>query len=159
MIIVDGHNLIPKIRGLDLSMLDDEQRLIRILQEYSRLSRKKIEVYFDGAPPQQSGTRKFGTIVAHFITNQSTADAAIIQRIRNMGKKAGQVKVVSSDAHIQDQVRKSHALPIPSDEFARDIEQIFHSRPTGTKPDASKMSDDEIEKWLDLFNNNTGKSS
>ena len=159
MIIVDGHNLIPKIRGLDLSMLDDEQRLIRILQEYSRLSRKKIEVYFDGAPPQQSGTRKFGTIVAHFITNQSTADAAIIQRIRNMGKKAGQVKVVSSDAHIQDQVRKCHALPIPSDEFAREIEQIFHSRPTGTKPDASKMSDDEIEKWLDLFKNNKGKSS
>ena len=48
MIIVDGHNLIPKIKGLSLKMLDDESELIQILQEYARLTRKKIEVYFDG---------------------------------------------------------------------------------------------------------------
>jgi hypothetical protein len=158
MIIVDGHNLIPKIRGLDLSMLDDEQKLIQILQEYSRLSRKKIEVYFDGAPPQQTGTRKFGTIIAHFITEKSTADAAIIQRVRNMGKKTSQITVVSSDAHIQDYVRRCHAQSLPSDEFAKEVEKVFFTRPSGPKPDAAKMSAEELDKWLDLFNNEPDKS-
>lgn len=41
MILIDGHNLIPKIHGLSLKMLDDEMELIQILSEYARLSRKK----------------------------------------------------------------------------------------------------------------------
>jgi hypothetical protein len=51
--IIDGHNLIAKIPGLDLSMLDDEQRLIELLNRYGQHSRGRIEVYqeiMDGAP-------------------------------------------------------------------------------------------------------------
>jgi predicted RNA-binding protein with PIN domain len=157
MIIVDGHNLIPKIKGLSLKMLDDESELIQILQEYARLTRKKIEVYFDGAPLEHAGSRKIGTIHAHFINIQSSADAAIINRVRKMGRKALQVKVVSSDLRIQQQIRACQAQVIPSEEFAKDIQKTFTARPSGTKPDATKMSPAEVDKWLELFKNKPGK--
>lgn len=158
MIIVDGHNLIPKIKGLSLKMLDDESELIQILQEYARLTRKKIEVYFDGAPPEHAGSRKIGTIYAHFINIHSSADAAIINRVRKMGKKARQTKVVSSDIRIQQQIRSCQAQSILSEEFAKDIQKAFSARPSGTKPDAAKMSADEVDKWLDLFKSKPGNT-
>lgn len=157
MILIDGHNLIPKIKGLTLRMLDDEMELIQILREYSRLSRKKVEVYFDNAPIDKSGTRKFGTITAHFIRQGIPADEAIIKRIRNMGSKARNVKVVSSDNHILRQVQAYQAETIPSDTFARMVEKVLSSSPSGGKPDPEKLSEQEIENWLAFFKKSTPK--
>ncbi len=47
--LIDGHNLIPKL-GLRLDSPDDEMELAAILQEFARLNRREVEVYFDGAP-------------------------------------------------------------------------------------------------------------
>ncbi len=57
--LIDGHNLIPKL-GLRLDLLDDELELLVRLQEFCRLRRAQVEVYFDGAPPGQVSTRKAG---------------------------------------------------------------------------------------------------
>jgi len=76
--LIDGHNLIPHIPGLSLKELDDECQLIGMLQEFSRVSRQRVEVYFDKAPAGQSGTRNYGAVKAHFIREDSTADEAII---------------------------------------------------------------------------------
>lgn len=157
MILIDGHNLVPKIKGLSLSMEDDEMVLIQILSEYTRLTRKKLEVYFDKAPIDKAGTRKFGTITAHFVREGSTADEAIIQRIRRMGPKARNVKVISSDQHILRQVQACRAETLTSDLFARDIEKVLASSPGGGKPDPQKMSEMDIENWLKLFNKNNSQ--
>ena len=55
IILVDGHNLIPKLRGFNLKAMDDEMKLVDLLQFFSRVRRTKVEVFFDGAPPGQSG--------------------------------------------------------------------------------------------------------
>ena len=62
--LIDGHNLIPKL-GLRLDSVNDEMELISILQEYCRLERKQVELYFDGAPT--SHTQKLGAVTAHFL--------------------------------------------------------------------------------------------
>ena len=49
--IVDGHNLIPKVPGLNLQDMEDELQLVELLQEFCRINRKQVEVYFDNAPP------------------------------------------------------------------------------------------------------------
>ena len=64
--VVDGHNLIPKL-GLRLDSPDDEMELVAILQEFARLKRQQVEVYFDGAPIGHAGTRSLGTVRAHFV--------------------------------------------------------------------------------------------
>lgn len=157
MILIDGHNLIPKIKGLSLSQDNDETELIKILQDYCRIKRMTVEVYFDGAPFDHAGTRKFGSVQAHFIRQGISADDMIIQRIRNMGKKATHTKVVSSDQRIQREVHALTASVISSEAFEKEIQKAFSSSPSGGKPDLTRMSENEVEQWINLFKNQPKK--
>jgi predicted RNA-binding protein with PIN domain len=147
--LIDGHNLIPKL-GLRLDSMDDEQELIAILQEYARLERKKqVEVYFDGAPPSQAGTRRQGLVTAHFVPLGTTADNAIRRRLRRMGKSARNWTVVSSDRQVRADARSARANVQSSDEFARKLKRARDSAP---KPASErKLSKHEVDDWLELF--------
>ena len=147
--LIDGHNLIPKL-GLRLDSLDDEQELIAILQEYARIERKKqIEVYFDGAPASHSGTRKVGTITAHFVLQGTTADDAIKRRLKKMGKSAKNWTVVSSDRQVQIEARSTGATILSSDAFAKQLKMARESAPKPAKD--RKLSQQEVDDWLKLF--------
>jgi hypothetical protein len=41
--LIDGHNLIPKIPGMNLGDVDDETQLIEMLQEFCRRRRKQVK--------------------------------------------------------------------------------------------------------------------
>lgn len=146
--LIDGHNLIPKL-GLRLDSMDDEMELIAILQEYCRIERKQVEVYFDGAPTQQAGIRKHGSVTAHFVPLKSTADNAIRQRLKTMGKSARNWSVVSSDHRVQLEAREARAEVISSDVFASTLKQARNSAPKPT--DNRKLSSQEVDDWLKLF--------
>ena len=146
--LIDGHNLIPKL-GLRLDSIDDEMELIAILQEFCRLERRQVEVFFDGAPASQSGTRKLGAVTAHFVRLGTTADAAIRNRLKKLGKSARNWTVVSSDRQVQANAHASQAEVISSDAFAGLLKQARNSAP---KPnDDRKISQQEVEEWLKLF--------
>ena len=147
--LVDGHNLIPKV-GLRLDSLDDEMELVTILQEFSRLYRRKVEVYFDGAPALQAGTRSLGTVKAHFIRIGTTADTAIARRLKKLGRTAKNLTVVSSDRQVQADARNARAEVLSSEEFARMLQQTPRSE--SNKPVADrKVSPAEVDEWLKLF--------
>jgi uncharacterized protein len=147
--LIDGHNLIPKL-GLRLDSADDEMELVAILQEFCRLERKKqVEVYFDGAPTPHAGTRKLGSVTAHFVRLGTTADNAIRGRVIKLGKSAKNWTVVSSDRQVQAEARAAQAEVISSDAFAVLLRQARNSAP---KPlDDRKLSKDEVEDWLKVF--------
>lgn len=147
--IIDGHNLIPRV-GLRLDALDDEMALIEILREFCRIKKKRVDVYFDGAPPGQNGTRKFGYVTAHFVRKGRTADDAIHARLRKMGKAARNWTVVSSDREVLFSAKSARAKEVNSDEFARQIEEakfIAFNNPAEEK----KLSPQEVDQWMDLF--------
>ena len=146
--LIDGHNLIPKL-GLRLDSMDDEMELIAILQEFCRLERKQVEVYFDGAPTNKAGTRKHGSVTAHFVPLKSTADNAIRSRLKKMGKSAKNWTVVSSDRQVQAEARAAQADIISSDAFARQLNQARSSAPKPT--DDRKLSNQEVDDWLKFF--------
>ena len=146
--IIDGHNLIPKL-GLRLNAMDDEMELVAILQEYSRLERKQVEVYFDGAPAHHAGTRKLGTVTAHFVPLGTTADEAIRKRLKKMGKSAKNWTVVSSDRQVQTETRAVQAGIISSDIFARQLKQARNTAPKPT--DNRKLSKQEVDDWMKVF--------
>lgn len=147
--LIDGHNLIPKL-GLRLDSMDDEMELVAILQEFSRLERKRqVEVYFDGAPAPQAGTRKLGTLTAHFVPLGTTADDAIRKRLKRMGKSAKNWTVVSSDRQVQAEARSAGADVISSDAFARQLKKARESAPKATSD--RQPSKQEVEDWLKLF--------
>jgi predicted RNA-binding protein with PIN domain len=146
--LIDGHNLIPKL-GLRLDSMDDEMELVSILQEFCRLERRQVEVYFDGAPAGHAGTRKLGTVTGHFVPLGMTADDAIRRRLKKMGKSAKNWTVVSSDRQVQTDARAAQADIIPSETFAMLLRQARTSAP---KPiDDRKLSKQEVDDWLKLF--------
>lgn len=146
--LIDGHNLIPKL-GLRLDSFDDENELVAILQEYCRLERKQVEVYFDGAPAPHAGTRKLGTVTAHFVPLGTTADEAIRRRLKKMGKNAKNWTVVTSDRQVQAEARAVRAEVVSSDTFTK---QLKAARASAPKPaDDRKLSPQEVDDWLKLF--------
>jgi predicted RNA-binding protein with PIN domain len=146
--LIDGHNLIPKL-GLRLDSVDDEMELISLLQEFCRLERRQVEVFFDGAPASQAGTRKLGTVTARFVRLGTTADDAIGSRLKKLGKSARNWTVVSSDRQVQANARAAHAEVTSSDSFAG---MLKHARNSAPKANSErKMSAEEVDEWLKLF--------
>lgn len=147
--IVDGHNLIPQV-GLRLNAEDDESALIEMLREFCRVRKKRVDVYFDGAPPGQSGTRKFGYVTAHFVRQGRTADEAIHARLRKMGNSAKNWTVVSSDHEVRTSARSVYAKRLSAGEFAREIEDAKFAAFENPNEEQT-LSKGEVEQWLKLF--------
>lgn len=151
--LIDGHNLIPKIAGFSLQALDDEMQLIELLQEFCRLRRKQVEVYFDNAPPGQSRIRSYGAVIARFVREGQTADDAIRARLRRLGKAARNWTVVSSDRMVQAAAHEARAQVLSSEEFAAQIRQALDEASSDPKKSADpSINPDEVDDWLDLFN-------
>ena len=152
--LIDGHNLIPKL-GLQLSSMDDEAELISRLQEFCRIRRAQVEVYFDGAPPGQAANRKAGAVTAHFVRLGSSADAAIEIRLTRLGKTARNWTVVSSDGRVQRAGSAVHASVLSSEEFTQEISRV-QAMSTGMTKHEATLAPDEVEEWLDFFNHKKG---
>jgi len=147
--LIDGHNLIPKL-GLRLDSFNDELDLLVRLQEFCRLSRAQVEVYFDGAPAGQASTRKAGMVTAHFVRQDSSADAAIEARLVKMKKAAKNWTVVSSDGRVQRAAGAAQASAMSAEEFAREMGKA-QTRYMAKPKSESVLSPDEVEEWLKYF--------
>jgi len=149
--LIDGHNLIPKLPGLSLQSIDDELSLVELLQEYCRRSRNHVEVYFDNAPLGQTGTRRYGTVTAHFILQGRTADDAIRLRLGKLGRAGKSWVVVSSDQRVAMDARAIHAQAISSEKFARELLAILGTSKTAEKPADAALSPEEVTAWMEIF--------
>ncbi len=147
--LIDGHNLIPKL-GLRLDSFDDEMELVQLLQEFCRLGRRQVEVYFDNAPPGYPVLRKIGMVSAHFVQKPQIADEAIRQRVKKLGKAAQNWTVVSSDHRVQAEARAMRAQLLDSEDFARELRKVLQSGGVSAKSER-KLSDSEVNEWLDIF--------
>jgi predicted RNA-binding protein with PIN domain len=148
--LIDGHNLIPNVRGISLQDLDDEIALIKLLQTFARKSRRKVEVFFDKAPEREARTQNYGTIKVHFVRQSITADEAIIQRLYTMEKRAKNWTVVTSDRQIAAVVKAVHATLLSSQEFAKLLQKTLDSAEEMNRQDKA-LGDAEVAEWLRLF--------
>ena len=149
--LIDGHNLIPTIPGLSLKDVDDEIQLIQLLQVYQQHIGKKIEVYFDNAPAGHNRTQRYGSVTAHFISQNSSADSAIQSRLEKLGGAANTWTVVSSDRQVQAAARAFHAQVIRSADFAKEMTSPDHKSLDPKNRDDISLSPEEIEEWMTLF--------
>lgn len=150
--IIDGHNLIPKVPGLSLSAVDDEMQLVEQLQEFCRLQRKSVEVYFDNAPPGNPVSQRFGRVTARFIRRGMSADKAIHLRLQRLGKNAHNWTVVSSDLAVQSAARAVQADYITSETFARSLVESFRSAgQSEAEGREAPLTPEELEEWLRIF--------
>lgn len=150
LLIIDGHNLIPHMPGIDLADPDDEIQLIRVMQDYCRMRRKQAEVFFDRAPAGQARTQQYGLVRAHFVREGITADAAIMAYLKNLGKRAKNVTVVSSDRQVAVAARAVHATVMTSEAFAGAWIDLMEEEPE-LDPQDRLLSEDEVKYWENVF--------
>ncbi len=150
--IIDGHNLIAKIPGMSLGMVDDEEKLISLLNRFGAHNRGKLEVYFDKAAPGQAGRHNFGRVQAYFVPMDQTADEAIRIRLITLGRAARNWIVVTSDRSVRSAALEIHAGVIRSEDFSRLLQTLRHRRFSDSlgSPD-HPLSQAEVEEWLALY--------
>lgn len=149
--LIDGHNLIPKL-GLRLQDPQDEELLVARLQEFCRLRRAQVEVYFDGAPPGFPTLRRMGAVTVHFVRQGSSADTALEARLMALGKQARNWTVVSSDRRIQAAAHAAHANVLSAEAFVREM-FAAPRQPAAEWPEKQEraLSPEEVDEWLQLF--------
>lgn len=147
--IIDGHNLIPHMRGMSLSDENDEQALIDVLLPFLRASRSRARVYFDRAPAEFAGERNIGLVRAVFVPAGRTADSAIAEYVRQLAGAARNYTLVSSDRMVQAAGRAHHAVIMSSVDFAEKLYSFEQTRPPAEQ---KALSAEELRQWEDLFN-------
>ena len=79
-----------------------------------------------------------------------TADEAIYNKLRELGRSAQTWTVVSSDREVIAAVREARATSMRSEAFAKQLSDT-PSRTQSISHKDTLLSDDEIEAWLRLF--------
>ena len=150
--IIDGHNLIPKIPGISLQDIDDEIKLIKVLQDFCCQRSKRVDVYFDNAPAGVPRTRRFGLVTAHFIRRGRTADTAIRSRLHKIGRASRNWTVVTSDREVASEARAAGARVIASDVFARELTNADRADEASLEMDPNlSLDSNDMDDWLKIF--------
>lgn len=154
MRIIDGYNLIGVGGqfGLDLSLPDKEERLLRMLAVWRarRRSREALLVVFDGhygrlaAGPRRSSR---GGIDVEWAVGES-ADALILRRVRG-ARRPRDIEVVTSDRAVAREAASHGARVTRSPDFLAAIAPALAAGPAPEKPEAPTA--DEVEHWLEQF--------
>ena len=150
--IIDGHNLIPKIPGLNLGDIDVEINLIKRLADFCRQRGRKVEVFFDKAPAGRAGSQKHGRVTAHYIRQGSSADSAIRSHLRKAGRSVRNLVVVTSDREVAAASREAGAGVISSQDFVGQHLLGKTELDDEMEKDADLSLDpDAVDEWMDLF--------
>jgi predicted RNA-binding protein with PIN domain len=147
--LIDGHNLIASVPGLQLSDPDDEAKLIDLLRGFCAREQTRVTVYFDrglfGAGSAPAG----GRVTVRFVRPPRTADEAIAAHLKTLGGDARNWTVVSSDREVLRSARRAGARPIGSGAFAR---QISHGRrPQPSEKPETPTGGEEVTYWERRF--------
>ena len=148
--LIDGHNLIPFMHGISLDQLDDELRLIDVLEAYFKKIRKKAVIFFDKGQPGSEPVIRRSFVTARFTRAPLIADQAIRNHLRQLGGSARNYTVVSSDNEVADFTLKNGAKSVSSREFAFQVNESWQNRQPG-----NSAQDDDLDFWLKTFGHNS----
>jgi predicted RNA-binding protein with PIN domain len=148
--LIDGHNLIGRMRGISLEGPDDEAQLVARLRAYCSRVATSATVYFDGAVIAATREPARAGVTARFVAPPQTADAAIRRHLERLGREAPNWTVVSSDAAVADSARRRRARVETSEAFARRLDDAASSSGGQEKPQ-NPPGPDEIAAWEAAF--------
>jgi predicted RNA-binding protein with PIN domain len=144
--LIDGHNLIGHLPDLSLSDPHDEAKLVGRLKRAMMHKHKRCVVVFDAGLPG-GVSREFSTAAVQviFARGGTTADAIILERIRNT-RDPGSLIVVSADQDIVQAATRRHIRVITPQAFAAELDTL-----AVTDKSDPHLTPDELDAWLDLF--------
>lgn len=150
--LIDGHNLIGRMRGISLQDPDDEARLIARLRAFCARRATTATVYFDGAVIGSTQGQGRGGLTARFVARPATADAAIRRHLERLGRETPNWTVVTSDAAVAEAARRLGAPVESSGAFARKLADAT-AAPPGSEKSEAPPTPQEIARWEEAFRN------
>ena len=161
--LIDGHNLIGKMPGLELSDSQDELELILRLKGWVATARnRQVTIYFDGSGlggySQRLSSKDIRVI---FAPTDKEADDLLMVRLNTL-RNGRNFTLVTSDNRIRNVAKIGGIKVLKSEEFVEREGFDYHKeekeakRPSSTEPEPEKdqnpvISDSEVQEWLDLF--------
>lgn len=154
MYLIDGHNLIARLPDLRLDDPHDEAKLVERLKRFAARKQKRCVVVFDAGLPgglsRDLSTHSVRVIFAH---GGTTADAILIERIRE-ARDPGSLIVVSADQEIIRAATRRRIKVIAPDDFAS---QLGAAPVPDKEVSEPHLTPDEVEAWLRLFGGEPGE--
>jgi predicted RNA-binding protein with PIN domain len=148
--LIDGHNLIGALPGIELDDPQDEAKLVGLLRAFCSRQRAQATVYFDRGVAGQTDALSGAGVTVRFVRLPASADSAIARHLERLGRAASNWVVVSSDASVAQTARRAGARPMASSDFARRLRESAARPPSPEKPE-SETSTEEIEAWEAAF--------
>lgn len=151
-ILIDGHNLIGQLPGVDLSDPDDEAQLVMLLRRYAARRRgRRVVVVFDGGVYGHPDNLNGYGVEARFAKSPADADGELIRRIRAIRRRDEWV-VVSSDRAVAGEAQARGIPVLSSQEFARRLQALDLPRASlRDKRNDRPLTRAEVEEWMRLF--------
>jgi predicted RNA-binding protein with PIN domain len=150
--IIDGHNLIPKIRGLSLDQMDDEAHLIQLLMKFCQLKKAHAVVFFDKAALGQQRKSNHGAVSAIFVSDRRKADDAIHDYLVVHRREARNLIVVSSDREVQRDAHSFHAVVLSTDDFSEQLSKsLSPMNQVSGEQEVKPLTPEEVDEWEKLF--------
>lgn len=146
--LIDGHNVIGQMRDISLSDPHDEDQLVALLAAWCDRRGASATVYFDRGAPGSGGAARRGRLTVRFVRPPRTADAAIEDHLRRIGRGASDWTVVSSDRDVRQAARRAGARTMDSAAFAARL-RTPSTGPAPEKPE--NPSQEEVSAWLEEF--------
>ena len=151
--LVDGHNLIAHLPGIELSDPEDEAKLVELLHRFVlRHPGHRITVVFDGGVYGHPAPPKRDRVEAIFARSPGDADTRLISLLERATPPQSYT-LVSSDRAIAAAAKARRIAAKPSAIFALELQALGSARPRlgrRLQPEP-KPSRAELEEWLKLF--------
>ncbi len=121
-LLIDGHNLIGVLPGIDLADPNDEAQMIRRLQAFHGASGRSLIVFFDsGDMPGAAGDLSTPGVGVRFARRPQTADDLIVAFLRK-SRQPGQHAVITNDRELAGLARQLGASVITASRFADQLQ-------------------------------------
>lgn len=152
-VIIDGHNLLWAVQGIEDDPSITDIGLCRVLDRYFGLVRQNAEIIFDGTGPfnkaEFTGIRN---LQVSFSGRTSDCDTVIEQRILDSTAPKNLI-IVSTDRRLRDAADNARAVSLRVEDFWDDVKkQLARQRPD-KEPSAKQygLTEGETELWMKIF--------
>lgn len=148
MLIIDGHNLIGRTRGLSLE--DEEagrEQILRRVGASKGSGGQRVLVVFDGNHPDRRLPGSFGGLRVAYSAGGRSADDEIISHLERTDSRNS--TVVTSDRNLGERCRARGATVISAEQFLARLDPApSKGAKSSEKPEAGP---DEVDRWLSVF--------
>ena len=146
-LLIDGHNLIGAMPGIDLTDPDDEWQLVQRLRPYAAVKRQALTVVFDsGLGPPPSWQLSNEKVTVRFAPSGVEADAIILRLVR-ASAQPGKITVITNDQGLAGQVRAAGGQVRSATQFAA---QLTPAKPKPA-PSPEPRPDPQSPGFVDIY--------